>query len=207
MLTLSLTISNAAISLLLFQLKASTKPRSHACLYLLLISPGRCRGVSILPSGMCSEGDSPQLGSCFLRSSDVIKRWNDFDVSGRTERYREIQRDGDTVQTAAWFYGTQTGGAGDARSISCPRDLAIKVKITVCVCCLLLGWYCMVRIMRLLSRCLTNLMKKTGVFRAHLIFYPNWFKLYTWKATIRKYAYKYHDVRYYLSQEYIVLYL
>lgn len=50
-------------------------------------------------------------------------------------------------------------------STSCPRDLAIKVQITVCMCCLLVGRYCVVRIMRLLSRCLTNLMKKAGVFR------------------------------------------
>lgn len=87
---------------------------------------------------MHGEGDSPQLGSSFLRSSDVIKRWNDFDVRGSTERYREIQRnterDRDTVQTAAWFYGAQTGGAGDAMSTSCPHDPAIKAVITVCRC-------------------------------------------------------------------------
>lgn len=183
-----LTLSHhiyAAISLLLFHLKATTKPRSHACLYLLLISPGCCRGVSILPSGMRGEGDSPQLSSSFLRSSDVIKRWNGFDVSRSPReipRNRERQRDRDTVQTAAWVYGAQTGGAGDAMSTSCPRDLAIKAQITVCVCCLLLGWYWVVRIMSLLSRWFY--IKFSTKSLNH-----NWHKVYTLTATNRKYIF------------------
>ncbi|GAA6107727.1 uncharacterized [Tachysurus ichikawai] len=88
---------------------------------------------------MRGEGDSHQLGSSFLRSSDVIKKWNDFDVSGNTERYREIEKDSETGIQYRQQYGFMEHRR-EEQETPCPPPVPVilpskrRLK-SVCVVC------------------------------------------------------------------------
>lgn len=76
---------------------------------------------------MRGEGDSPQLGSSFLRSSDVIKK-NGFDVScstreipRNTERQSERERQGYGTDSSLVFMGRRR----EEQQTPCPPPVPV----------------------------------------------------------------------------------